>query len=205
VSAWLAYLLVGLGLGAVAARRPAAAAWLVTAQTLLLGVGTLALAPGRSGEFAVAAALLLVKGLVVSAIVVVAVVRTREARPHDEEPGMLGRLGGSVALVLAVAALVPTYGLESRAAEHAAAAMLATALALVLARRATAFTVLAVLIAENGIALAAVSAPGALPLVVELGIAFDLVLLIAVATAFQRRILRAFGTTDSAALREIRD
>jgi hydrogenase-4 component E len=109
-----------------------------------------------------------------------------------------------VALVLTVVALVPAYGLESRAAENAAAAMLATGLALVLVRRATLFAVLAFLIAENGIAVAAVSVDGALPLVVELGIAFDLVLLIAVAAVFQRRILSAFGTTDSAALRSMR-
>jgi hydrogenase-4 component E len=205
VSAWFLFLLAGLGLTAVAARRPAVAAVLIAAQTLLVGAGALAVAPGRSHEFAVAAALLLVKGLAVSAILAVAVVRVREARPHDEELGMVGRLGGAVALVLVVAALVPAYGLESRAAEHAAAAMVATALALVLVRRATAFAVLAVLIAENGIAVAAISVGGALPLVVELGIAFDLVLVIVVATAFQRRILSAFGTTDSAALREIRD
>jgi hydrogenase-4 component E len=204
VSGWLVWLLVGLGLGAVAARRPAAAAASVTAQTLLVGVGALAMAPGRSGEAAVAAALLMLKALVVSAIVAVAIARTREARPHEEGPGLFLRLGGAVALVLTVVALVPAYGLESRAAENAAAAMLATGLALVLVRRATLFAVLAFLIAENGIAVAAVSVDGALPLVVELGIAFDLVLLIAVAAVFQRRILSAFGTTDSAALRSMR-
>lgn len=202
---WLLYTLIALGLGAVAARRPVAAAGLVTAQTLLIGAGALAIAPGRSHEFAVAAGLLLVKGLVVSTIVVVAVVRVRETRPHDEQVPMLGRLGGALALVVTMVALLPAYGLESRTAEHTAAAMVATALALVLARRATVFAVLAALIAENGIAVAAVSVSGALPLVVELGIAFDLVLVIAVATVFQRRILYAFGTTDSAVLREIRD
>lgn len=204
MSGWLVWLLVGLGFAAMATRRPAAAAALVTAQTLLVGAGALAMVSGRSGEFAVAAALLMVKALLVSAIVAVAISRTREERPHEDESGLLVRVGGALALVLAMVALVPSYGLESRAAEAASAALLALGLAMALTRRATLFAVLAFLVAENGIAIAAVSVSGGLPLVVELGIAFDLVLLIAVAAVFQRRILSAFGTTDSDVLRGIR-
>lgn len=204
MSGWLVWLLVGLGFGAVAARRPAPAAVLVTAQTLLVGAGALAMAPGRSGEFAVAAVLLVVKALAVSGIVAVAIRRTREERPHGDGAGLPARLGGTLALVLAVVALVPEYGLETREAESAAAALLAIGLAMVLARRATLFAVLAFLVAENGIAVAAVSVSGGMPLIVELGIAFDLVLLIAVAAVFQRRILSAFGTTDTDVLRGMR-
>jgi hydrogenase-4 component E len=204
VSAWFVWMLVGLGLAAVAARRPAAAAMLVAGQTLLVGVGALVIASGRSAEFAAAAALLLVKALVVTAIVAAGIARVRESRPPQDEPGLLVRLGGAVALVLVMVELLPAYGLESRALEDAAAAMLATGLAMALVRRATLFAVLAFLVAENGIALAAVSVAGGLPLVVELGIAFDLVVLLAVAAVFQRRILTAFGTTDSDALRDIR-
>jgi len=204
VSTWLIWLLVASGFGAVAARRPAVAAVLVTSQTLLLGAGTLAMAPGRSPEFAVAAGLLMLKAALVTVIVAVAISRSREARPHEGESGLLNRLGAAVALVLVFVGLVPSYGLESVAAENGAAALLATGLALALVRRPTIFAVLAFLIAENGIAVAAVSVSGALPLVVELGIAFDLVLLIAVAAVFQSRILAAFGTTDTSALRGTR-
>lgn len=196
--------LAALGLAAVAARRPAAAAVAVTGQTLLVGIAALAIAPGRPTESAVAGALLLVKALAVCGIVAVAIVRSRERRPHEDEPGFLVRVGGALALVLTVVALMPEVGLESRDAEQAAAAMLATGLALALGRRATMFAVLAVLVAENGIAVAAVSVPGGLPLAVELGVAFDLVLLVTVAAVFHRRILAAFGTTDSDVLRELR-
>lgn len=201
MSTWLIWLLVATGFGAVAARRPAVAAILVTSQTLLLGAGALATAPGRSREFAVAAALLMLKAVLVTGIVAVAISRTREARPHTGGSDLLNRLGAAVALVLVIVALVPSYGLESAAAENGATALLATGLALALVRRPTIFAVLAFLVAENGIAMAAVSVTGALPLVVELGIAFDLVLLIAVAAVFQSRILAAFGTTDTSALR----
>ena len=200
MSTGLLWLLVASGFGAVAARRPAVAAVLVTSQTLLLGAGALAMAPGRSGEFAVAAALLMLKAVLVTAIVAVAIRRSRESRPHAGESGLLVRLGAAVVLVLVMVALVPEYGLESVAAERGATALIATALALVLVRRPILFAVLAFLIAENGIAVAAVSVEGALPLIVEAGIAFDLVLLIGVAAIFQRRILAAFGTTDSSVM-----
>ena len=59
--------------------------------------------------------------------------------------------------------------------------------------------------AENGIALAAVAVPGGLPLLIELGVAFDLVVLVTVAVVFHDRIFREFGTGDTAVLRELRD
>lgn len=201
MSTWLIWLLVVAGFGAIAARRPAVAAILVTSQTLLVGAGALAMATTRSAEFTIAAALLMLKAVLVTGIVAAAISRTREARPHPGESGLLTRLGGAAVLVLVITALVPAFGLESAAAEKGATALVASGLALALVRRPTIFAVLAFLVAENGIAVAAVSVTGALPLVVELGIAFDLVLLIAVAAVFQSRILAAFGTTDTSVLR----
>ncbi len=65
---------------------------------------------------------------------------------------------------------------------------------------------LALLVAENGIAVAAVSVSRAvLPVVVELGVAFDLVLVVTVAIVFHDRIFGMFGTTDTRMLRGLRD
>lgn len=197
--------LVALGLMATAVRRPAAAAIVVAGQTLLVGAGALAVTPGRSGEFLVAALLLMARAVAVSAIALLVVARVRDDRPHDDVHGPLVRLCGALALLLVMTALIPSFGLESETAGRTATALVAIALALVLLRRATAFAVLAFLVFDNGIAVAAVAAPGALPLAVELGVAFDLVLLIAVAAVFQGRILRAFGTTDTGVLRSVRD
>jgi hydrogenase-4 membrane subunit HyfE len=58
---------------------------------------------------------------------------------------------------------------------------------------------------ENGVALAAVSVPGGLPLVVEFGIAIDLTVVIAVAIVLHERIFEEFGTGDSHVLRSLRD
>ena len=195
MSAWVAWTLAGFALAAVGARRQAATV-LVAAQTVLVGVAAAAMAPGRPHEFAVAAGLLVLKGAVVVVVLVLALVHTRESRPHDEATGLVARLGGAIALALVLVALLPAIGPGDGGAGDAAAAMLAAGFALVLLRRPTAFAVLAFLIAENAVAVAALSVSGGLPLVVELGAAFDVVLVIAVAAVLQRRILAVFGTTD---------
>ena len=115
MSAIVLWLLVGLGFGAVATRRPTAAAVMVSAQTLLVGVAALAMAPGRSTGFAVAGALLLAKALMVSAIVaivivvaIVVVIVEANAVPHHAVASVLSlRLG-----FLPIAAHVPLSVLE---------------------------------------------------------------------------------------------
>ena len=202
---WVVWVLTGLGLAAAVVRRRSVAAALVAAETLGAGAGAVSLAPGRSSEFAVAAAILCAKGLLVLPLLAVAVSRTREPRPvRDDAPPLL-RLGATVALVLVVAGLLPEFGLETSAAGTGAAAMLAVGLAIIMVRRATIFQVLALLVAENGIAVAAVSVTGGLPIVIELGVAFDVVLLVMVAVVFHQKIFSSFGTTDTLALGELRD
>jgi hydrogenase-4 component E len=194
-----------MGIAAVVARRRSVAAALVGAQTLAVGIAALALIPGRSAGFAAAAIALVVKAVAVSAILWLAVARTRGGRPVSDELAPLARLGGTVAGVLAVAGLLPAVGLETRSAEQAAISLVAVGVALVLLRRATIFQVLGLLVAENGLAVAAVAVSGGLPLVIELGVAFDLVVVVAVAALFHERIFGVFGTTDTVALRGLRE
>lgn len=205
MTAWTVWILTSLGVGAAVVRRRSVATLLVALQTLGVGLAAAALAPGRSAEFAIAAAILCAKALVVAPLLAWAVARTRETRPVRDDASPLLRLGVVVGLVLVVAGLVPTFGLETTAAESGAAAMVATGLALIVVRRASIFQLLALLVAENGIAVAAVSVPGGIPVVVELGVAFDVILLALVAVAFHDRIFRTLGTTDTAALGELRD
>ena len=59
---------------------------------------------------------------------------------------------------------------------------------------------------EHGdVAMAAVAVPGGLPLLIELGVAFDLIVLITVATAFHQRIFGEFGTGDTGVLRDLHE
>jgi hydrogenase-4 component E len=205
VTAWLVWLVCGLGIAAAVVRQRSLAAGAVALQTVLVGVGALALMPGRSGEFAIAAVILAAKGALVVPLLAVAVARTREARPvRDPAPPLL-RLVVTVAMVLVIVAAMPPLSLETAAAGQGAAALLAVALSMLVMRRAAIFAVLALLVAENGIAIAAVSVSGGLPIVIELGVAFDLVLVALVGIVFHERIFRSFGTTDTLVLGELRD
>lgn len=202
---WVVWVLTGLGLAAAVVRRRSVAAGLVAAETLGVAAGAVALIPGRSSEFAVAAAILFLKGLVVAPLLWFAVARTRELRPvRDDAPPLL-RLGVTLTFMLVVAGLLPAFDLETTAAGTGAAAMVAVGLAMIVVRRAAIFQVLALLIAENGVAVAAVSVRGGLPVVIELGVAFDAVLLVMVAVVFHQRIFSSFGTTDTLVLGELRD
>ena len=201
----IAWALVGLGLGVVAVRRRSAAIALVTAQSALLGVGAFALTPRRSTEFLLASAALVAKAVLLTVLLGWSLARTRERLPVRDETAPILRVGLAVAIALGVTALVPAFGLEDRSSEQATAALVAIGIATVVLRRATLFQVLGLLVAENGIALAATAVEGGMPLVIELGALFDVIVVAVVATAFHERIFGALGSGDTHELRGLRD
>lgn len=205
MSVGIAWGLVSLGLLVVIVRRRYVAIALVTIQAAALGAVALTLAPGRSPELLLAGLILLLRSLVLCALLVFTVGRTREPRPLRAPVAPLLRLTAVVVLTLAVVALVPPLGLGSRPAEQASLALLTIGIAIIVARRATLFHVLGLLVAENGLALAALSVSGGLPLLIELGVTIDLIILITVAVAFHERIFGEFGTADTSLLRGLHD
>lgn len=201
----LQWALVALALFVILARRRSVAILLVALQAVLLGVGALTLAPQRPLAYLVAALILLARGLPLFYLLVVSVRRTREDRPLALQMRPLLNVGLAVAIALATIALVPPLGLETPTAEHASVALLVIGIVTIITRRATILHALGLLIVENGVALAAISVPGGLPLVVELGIAIDLTVVVAVAVVLHERIFAEFGTGDSHVLRSLRD
>ena len=201
----LIWVIVLLGLGCVVMRRRSVAVALVGVQSLCVAVLAVMLVPSRPSEFIPAALTLVLRALVIAVLLVIAIRRTRQSLPGGEETIPLIRLVVAGLIVAALVGLVPAFGLASHLAEHGAIALIATGLALLVTRRATLFQVVALLVAENGIALAAVNVRGGLPIVIELGVAFDLVLVVTVAMVFHDRIFDVFGTSDTYALRELRD
>jgi hydrogenase-4 membrane subunit HyfE len=188
----------------VVVRRRSVAVGLVTGQALLLtGV---ALAEAGSPNDVVAAVALAVRALVLALLLLVLVSRTREPRPVRAGAAPLVRAGVAVSFALALTWLVPVVGLESREAERAVLALVAFGIATAATRRATLFQVLGIVLVENGLALAALELPGDVSSVaIELGVAFDLMLVAIVAAVFHERIYAEFGAGDTAALRSLRD
>ena len=115
----------------------------------------------------------------------------------------LARAGLAVALALTLIWLVPPVGLESSDAERAALALVAFGL-IAATRRATLLQVVGIVLVENALALAALSS-GTSSLVIELGVALDLMLVALVAAVFHERIFAEFGAGDTAELRTLRD
>jgi hydrogenase-4 component E len=205
MSAAIPWTMLALGLGVVVVRRRSTAILLVTAQSLVVAGAAVALAPERSVEFLIASIALAGKALVVGSLLAWSLSRTREQRPLAEDFAPLVRLVGTVAIAIAVAALVPSFGLVSRPAEQAAVALVGIGIAIVVSRKATLLQALGLLVAENGIALAATAVEGGLPLVIEVGALFDLVVIVTVATAFHERIFGELGTGDTTLLSDLRE
>jgi hydrogenase-4 membrane subunit HyfE len=100
---------------------------------------------------------------------------------------------------------VPPLGVGSAQAEQTAVALVLVGVAIVVARRPAFFQLIGLIVAENGVALLAISVPGGLSYVIELGALFDLALVVAVASAFAQRIHAELGTGDTELLRGLRD
>jgi len=199
----LAWCVVALGVGVVVVRRRSLAVGLVTGQALLLAA--VALGDGGSLDAAVAAAALVLRGILLAALLLFLVRRTRESRPVRAGVAPLARAAAAVGLALALIWLIPPIGLDSMAAERATLSLVALGLVTAATRRATLFQVLGIVLVENGLALAALSLPGSSSLAIELGVAIDLLLIAVVAGVFHERIFAEFGAGDSAALRSLRD
>jgi hydrogenase-4 component E len=111
----------------------------------------------------------------------------------------------ALAVALAIVALVPAFGLSDRGAEHAAVGLVALGIVTAVVRRPAIFQALGFLGAENGLYLAALSAPGGLPAFIEIGLVFDLVVIVTVAGVFSAKIHEELGTGDTSLLGALRD
>ncbi len=201
----IAWACVGCALAVVFVRRRSTAIAFVTLQSLLLAGAAFARAPSRSPEFLVASGALLLKALAITALLVWSVRRTREPQPIVNDVSAITRLGLAVAVALIAAATVPGFASGAPSAEHAAIALVAIGLTITALRRATLLQALGLLVAENGVATIATAARGGVPLLIELGAVFDLMIIIAIATAFHSRIFGEFGSGDATALKGLRD
>jgi hydrogenase-4 membrane subunit HyfE len=203
VSGTLAWALASLGLALIVMRRRSVAVGLVTVQALILVA--VAAHQAQNADDIVAACALGLRGLGLGALFLFLVKRTRELRPVRARIAPLVRAGLAVMFALTLTWLVPSLGLDSRAAERAVLALVAIGITTVATRRATLFQIIGIVLVENALALAALELPGGASLAIELGVALDLVLVALVAGVFHERIFVEFGAGDSAALRTLRD
>lgn len=204
MSPWIAWVLVGLGFGVMVVRRRSTAIAVVTVQSLVLAAAALWIALDHAGGLVVAALVLVAKAVAIGLALGWSIRRTRESVPiRDAVPGPM-RLLIAMVIGLAAAALIPPFGLDERVGD-ATVVLVFVGAAIVLVRRATIHQAIGLLVAENGVSIAAVSARDGLPLVIDFGFVFDVLVLIAVLLVVHEKIFGAFGAGDSRVLRQLRD
>ena len=205
-----AAMIVVLGILIAATRSIGRTIWMVAFQSALVGLSAsvVGLATGEwhlvlGGRLAFA-----VKGVVVR-LGLGSILRRSPVR--TERHPLIGpryALAAAVAIVFAASAAadgVPAVaGLAVDRALPAAIAQVLTGLLIVMTRRKVLSLVVGLLVFENGIALAAFSLTYGMPLVVELGILFDVLIAVVVAWVYARQMIDEFGTTSTDDLRSLR-
>ena len=202
--------IVGLGVLLAVTRSIGRSIWLVAAQSALgalaaIGVG---LTLGLS-HLVVAGGLAFGAKVVVAPLILRAMLRSTSVS-IERHPYVGPRLSLVAAIVIVFAASAATSDLVLpsslggvRALPAAIAAML-TGLFLMMSRRKVLSLIIGLLVFENGLALAAFALTYGMPLVVELGILFDVLIVVIVGWVYARRMLRVVGSLSTDDLRSLR-
>ena len=185
-------------------------AWLSVQGLALAGIAVILGADEAHPElYAVAAGVGLLRAVLLPALVR----RTIAARAEDRESAPLINVGASLlaaaALVLlAYAVAQPLVRLEATAAARALPVGLSVVLIglLVLVTRRKALSqILGFLLLDNGITAIAFLAAAGVPILVEFGVSFDLLLAVLVLRVLTVRMRAVFGGSDLDEMRELHD
>lgn len=180
-------------------------------QGIALGVtaGVLALRSGDIGLGVIAVVVLAAKGLIVPALLR-RVVRgdpgSRETAPLVNVPASL--LAAAALIVIAYLASGPVTALAPGTAADLAPVGVATVLIgffMLVTRRKAVSQITGLLLADNGVALAAFLLTAGVPLLVELGASLDVLLVVIVLRVLATIMRSRFGPFDLDQLRELHD
>ena len=184
---------------------------LLTAQGVLLA-GLAALLGTKDGGvelFAVAIGVLLLKAGVLPAVlrrVLADGGSARETQPLVNVPASL--LAGALLTLVAYAVSGPLVDLDPTPTTQAVPvgiAMVLLGFFVLVTRRRALSQVVGFLLLDNGIAATAFLVTAGVPMIVELAVSMDLLLVVLVLQVLTARLRAAFGDTDIDELRELRD
>jgi hydrogenase-4 component E len=201
---------VVLGVGLAATRSIGRAIWLVALQSMLTGVAAVGVgvATGAWGLVIGGLLALVAKGLIVPLVLGTILRRSPVRRERHPLIGPLASLVAAVVIVFvasraAEGAFLGASVASGRALPAGISAVL-TGLLIIMTRRKALSLVVGLLVFENGIALTAFGLTYGMPLVVELGVLFDLLIAVVVAWVYARRMLDVLGSTSTDRLRSLR-
>jgi hydrogenase-4 component E len=202
--------IVVLGVLLAATRSIGRSIWMVGLQSAVVGLAALAVGLATGSGHLVFGGLLAVgaKGIVVPLVLGSILRRSSVRRERHLLLGPRTLLVAAVAIVFASAAAAD--GVSSGAAVAASRVLPAAisqvlmGLLIVMTRRKAISLVVGLLVFENGITLTAFSLSYGMPLVVELGVLFDVMIVVVVAWVYARRMLDVFGSTSTDEMRSLR-
>ena len=202
--------IIVLGVVLAGTRSIGRAIWIVALQSALGGVAAIAVGLAADAGHLVFGGVLAasIKGIVVPLFLGAMLRRSTVRR---ERHLLLDRrllLVAAVAIVFVAHAVADgnaaTAGLGATRALPAAITAVLTGLLVIMTRRKALSLIVGLLAFENGIALAAFALTYGMPLVVELGVIFDLLIAVVVAWVYAGRMLETMGGTSTDQLRGLR-
>lgn len=202
--------IVLVGILIAATRSIGRAIWLMAVQSMLLAGAALSigLATGTTHLVLGAFLTLATKGVAVP-LILGRILRGSPVRV-ERHPFLGPRASLVVAILIVFVASEAVDGaalgrlLEAPRALPAAVAEVLTGLLIAMTRRKGLSMVIGLLVFENGLALTAFSLTYGMPFIIELGIAFDLLVAIVVVWVYTRRMLLVLGTLSTDRLRNLR-
>ncbi len=199
-----------IGVGLASTRSIGRAIWLVAVQSMFTGLAAIGIGLATGAGHLVIGGLLAVvaKGLIVPFVLGTILHRSPVRRERHSLIGPRASLVAAVVIVFAASsaadgAFLGASVASGRALPAGIAAVL-TGLLIIMTRRKALSLVVGLLVFENGIDLTAFALTYGMPLVVELGVLFDLLIAVVVAWIYARRMLDVLGTTSSDHLRSLR-
>jgi hydrogenase-4 component E len=184
--------------------------WLVAAQSALGAIAAIGVGVALGlGHLVLAGLLAFGAKVIVYPLILRAMLRA-SAISVERRPYVGPRLSLVAAIVIVFSASATTADLHlpgslggTRALPAAIAAML-TDLFLMMSRRKVVSLLIGLLVFENGLSIAAFALTFGMPLVVELGILFDLLIVVIVGWVYARRMLHVLGTLSTDDLRRLK-
>lgn len=206
----LAIVLLAAALVSVTLRGLIAAVWLLVVQSVILAMVATAIAVSSGAAHMWAAALLTLAVRAIAVPAVLLAVLRRVSLKRETRLLLSTRDGLILALALTLVAYVAAGHLEltdafpARQALPVSLALTFIGLLLMTTRRKAVSQLIGLITIENGIFLAGVSATLGLPLFVEIGIFFDLLVAVGVTALLTLRINEQFDTVNTDELRRLR-
>ena len=201
---------VVLGVLIAGTRSIGRAIWLVAAQAAVLAIAALGLGLSTHGPHLIIGAVITfgVRGVAVPFLL--ARVLRRSPVRIERDPYLSPRLSliAAIVIVFVAGAAIDSSSLagtiDAPRALPASVALMLTGLLIAMTRRKSLSIVVGLLVFENGLALTAFSLTYGMPLVIELGAAFDLLMVVVVVAVYGRRMLTVFGSLSTDELRRLR-